>query len=85
MANKPSLLGLPLDQALKQVWSWLEDCEDLVALNPHRDLPRPPFRLDEAWIVVRLAAEELATANTPSADAIGEQRAAARRERASHG
>lgn len=51
------LIDLPPAEALRQIWRWLEDCEDLAALNPHRDLPRPPFRLDEAWIVVRLAAE----------------------------
>ena len=55
---RASLMKLPLAEALAKVSKWIEDCEDLVALNPHRDLPRPSFRLDEAWVVVRLAAKE---------------------------
>ncbi|ATC26474.1 hypothetical protein [Caulobacter vibrioides] len=64
MTSKHGLMSLALPEALGQVWRWLEDCEDLLALNPHRDLPRPPFKFSEAWVVVRLAAEGR---GTPSA------------------
>ncbi|PLR25088.1 hypothetical protein SGCZBJ_12700 [Caulobacter zeae] len=60
MTDNASLKTLPLADAVRQVSAWLEDCEDLLGLKPDRDLPRPPFRLDEAWVVVRLAADQLA-------------------------
>jgi hypothetical protein len=71
-----SLMNIPLEEALRQIASWLEDCDDLLALNPHRELPMPPFRLDEAWVVVRLGANRVPT-DSPSPARIADEAAMA--------
>ena len=50
------LLAMPAADALERVAVWLEDCEDHVTLNRAGGLPCPPFSLEHAWVVVRLAA-----------------------------
>lgn len=48
---------MPAADALERVAVWLEDCDDHVALNRAGGLPAPPFKLSQAWVVVRAAAE----------------------------
>jgi hypothetical protein len=54
------LLTIPLADALAEVSRWLEDCEHFRSLGPARLPPEPAFTLAEAWVVVRLAAQDLA-------------------------
>lgn len=55
----PHLLRLPLSQALTQVERWLYDCQQAADLGLTSS-PSAPFSFDEAWIVARLAAQDLA-------------------------
>jgi hypothetical protein len=51
------LLAMSASDALAKVALWLEDCDDHMALDRLGGLPVPPFKLSEAWVVVRLVAE----------------------------
>lgn len=46
-------MGAP--EALSIVATWLEDCEDHLALHRTGDLPTPPFSFADAWVAVRQA------------------------------
>lgn len=52
------LLTMPAADALAKVAVWLEDCDDHVALGRPGGLPAPPFKLSQAWVLVRAASQE---------------------------
>lgn len=49
---------MPAADALAKVAVWLEDCDDHVALGRPGGLPAPPFKLSQAWVLVRAASQE---------------------------
>ena len=47
------LMTMPAADALAKVAVWLEDCDDHIALGRPGGLPAPPFKLSQAWVLVR--------------------------------
>ena len=67
MERQPtSLLDKAETEALAIVATWLEDCEDHLALRRTGGLPAAPFNFAEAWVMVRQASLRAAA---PVADA----------------
>lgn len=64
------LLGMRPAEGLLHLSLWLFDCEHHVDMGRAGGLPAPPFRFDAAWVVARIAAEQLAAIDALASDPV---------------